>query len=110
MEQQYVLPPKDLFFKLIAKDINLIVKNYAIPRQDTWENVYSKATEITNFPQPRETSFNPNLEEPKLPPVGNRSLLKKKKIPSNTSFRSSSVSRTSRRSLSTNRKIYDAYF
>lgn len=111
MDQQYALPPKHLFYKLIDKDINLIVKNYAVHKQDSWDQVYNKATEANITPQARETTMNPNLEQPRLPPLSqfDGPIAKKIRLPNSNSFRATSVSK-SRRSLSTKRKIYDAYF
>ena len=41
--EHYVLPPKEVFFKLLDTRMDLIFENYAVPREQTWEDILKQA-------------------------------------------------------------------
>ena len=39
----YELPPKEVFFKLLDTRMDLIAENYAVPREQSWEEILQQA-------------------------------------------------------------------
>lgn len=79
MNRPYFLPPKDLLFKLLDKDIQLIVENYGKTRPEEWKNIYQNTMDKESLPCVRETVMNSQLEKPKCVPDSNlQGLLKRK--------------------------------
>lgn len=102
MQASYNLPPKDLLFKMLDKDLKLIVNNYGSPRAAGWNNIYQSFIEKEQSACPRETALNSQIERPRIVPDSHCKVLQSaefslKKIPSlSTRRRSSSVCKKSK--------------
>jgi hypothetical protein len=69
MQPTHNLPPKDLLFKLLKKDTNLIIRNYFSSGPSIWEslqNPYKSSPPLSGCP--RDTAFNSEIEKPRQVP------------------------------------------
>lgn len=65
----YQLPPKDVFFKLLDTRVDLILENYAVRREQTWDQILRRA-QAPIVPTPStDVSFQ---SERGLPPLRHR--------------------------------------
>ena len=64
----YQLPPKDVFFKLLDTRMDLILDNYAVRRDQTWEQILRQAH--APIPAPPTASTDISFQSEKgLPPL-----------------------------------------
>ena len=100
MRSSYFLPPKELLFKMLDKDINLIVNNYGLTRTEEWKDIYRYSIDRDSSCCPRDTALNSQIEKPRCVPdstVDSVFLKKKLRLSRNRSLgikrRRSSVGR-----------------
>lgn len=77
MENPYFLPPKDLLFKMLDKDMKLIVNNYGSIRGQNWRDVYRHSITKHQSPCARETALNSENEKPRCVPDSTENTARK---------------------------------
>ena len=75
MQRPYFLPPQDLLFKLLDKDIKLIVGNYGVTKQEAWKGIYQTSVNKDHSPRARDTALNSEIEKPRCVPDLSRPML-----------------------------------
>mmetsp|Transcript_4672 Transcript_4672/g.8815 ORF Transcript_4672/g.8815 Transcript_4672/m.8815 type:complete len:85 (+) Transcript_4672:242-496(+) len=67
-DEMYSLPPRDVLFQLVDRDISLIIDNYATKRHCNWTQVLLNAQDRDKL---SETQLPPSAqrEVPTLPPL-----------------------------------------
>lgn len=106
MNSPYSLPPKDLLFRMLDKDVRLIVKNYGVSRAAKWSDIYHLNITKESSACPRETALNSQFEKPRLVPD---SFSRLSKIPSSKLSRNHSQGAKRRKSILIKKPVISAY-
>ena len=106
MQSPYSLPPKELLFRMLDKDMKLIVKNYGSAKLSTWSDIYHLSQTKEASACPRETALNSQMEKPRLVPD---SFSRLDAIPKLRLSRNHSQSVKRRRSIASKKPVLSAY-
>lgn len=106
MNSPYSLPPKDLLFRMLDKDLKLIVKNYGSSKAPRWSDIYNLTLSKESSACPRETALNSQFEKPRLVPD---SFSRLNQLSSSKLYRNHSQGGKRRKSLVIKKPVISAY-